>query len=78
MESEKTCELLEKCGFFKKFGNSLESACHGFVKLYCKGALMNECKRKEYRKQHGAPPDDNMLPNGFMLSSDMVPSSQTK
>ena len=58
------CELLSKCGFFKKYLNSREAACRGFITLYCRGNKMDACKRKEYRKAKGMPPPDNMLPNG--------------
>lgn len=63
----KECELLQTCGFFRKYGESLEMACRGFIKSYCRGDLMDECKRKEYRRQHGVPPEDNMLPTGQMM-----------
>jgi hypothetical protein len=62
------CELLEKCGFFKKYGTSMELACKGFIQQYCQGTKQNECKRREYRQQHGAPPCDDMLPSGKTLS----------
>ncbi len=65
MENE--CELLEKCGFFKKYKDTKELACKGFIGLYCKGEQMNECARKAYRKEHGQPPSDDMMPNGLML-----------
>jgi len=61
------CELLEKCGFFKKYGESNELACKGFVLTYCKGDKMDRCKRKEYREKHGVPPDDDMMPNGAAM-----------
>jgi hypothetical protein len=60
------CELLEQCGFFKEFQNINEIACRGFINRYCKGPLMNKCKRKEYRQQHSTPPSDDMMPNGLM------------
>ena len=63
------CELLEKCGFFKKHQSSNDLACKGFINQYCRGARMNECKRKEYRKQHGAPPSDDMTPSGITLTA---------
>jgi len=61
------CDLLETCGFFKKYQDSLNLACKGFIKTYCKGDRMDQCKRKEYRKEHGAPPHDDMLPTGQMM-----------
>ena len=60
------CELLPKCGFFKKYMETKELACQGFVAQYCRGPKMNECKRKEYRQKHNAPPPDNMLPSGAL------------
>lgn len=61
------CELLATCGFFKKYQDTLNLACKGFIKTYCKGELMDECKRKEYRAEHGVPPEDDMLPSGHMM-----------
>jgi hypothetical protein len=61
------CELLESCGFFKKYMLSLEMECRGFMKTYCNGDMMNECERKKFRDIHGCPPDDDMLPTGEMM-----------
>ncbi len=58
------CELLETCGFFKKYEDSLDLACRGFIKSYCKGEKMDECARKIYRREHGQPPHDDMMPSG--------------
>ena len=58
------CELLDKCGFFKKFAPSHDAACRGLVSQYCKGPKKDQCKRKEYRMAHGQPPPDDMLPGG--------------
>lgn len=61
------CELLEKCGFFRAHQASNDLACKGFISQYCRGPHMGRCKRKEYREKHGAPPPDDMMPNGQML-----------
>jgi hypothetical protein len=61
------CELLETCGFFKKHQKSLEMECRGFLKTYCHGPGMNECKRKVFRRENGHPPHDDMLPSGQMM-----------
>ena len=61
------CELLEKCGFFLKYRNTLNLACRGFIKTYCEGEKMDECKRKAYRLQHGQAPADDMMPSGQMM-----------
>jgi hypothetical protein len=62
-----TCDLLDKCGFFQKHQKSSWAACQGFITLYCQGPKMEECKRKAYRKEHGAPPPDDLLPSGQMI-----------
>ena len=60
------CELLANCGYFRKYQNTKEVLCQGFIRQYCKGPLQVECKRMEYRKQHGTPPPDEMMPSGHM------------
>ena len=60
------CELLDKCGFFKKYQEVNDLACRGFIHRYCKGKEMNQCKRKEFRLKHGTPPSDDMMPSGNM------------
>lgn len=57
------------CGFFKKFQNTNEPACKGFIAQYCKGEMQSQCKRKEYRKKNGTPPVDEMMPNGMFIKS---------
>lgn len=64
------CERLETCGFFHKYETSLDLACRGFIKSYCKGAKLDECARKHYRKEHGGPPEDDMMPSGQVLPKD--------
>ncbi|MBN2363883.1 hypothetical protein JXL83_07105 [candidate division WOR-3 bacterium] len=64
---EQTCELLEKCGFFRKYQDVENEICEMLIAEYCKGSMMNECKRKEYRQKNGVPPSDDMLPDGEML-----------
>jgi len=61
------CDLLDKCGFFKKYQDSLDLACRGFIKTYCRGGQMDECARKKHRAEHGAPPEDDMMPSGQMI-----------
>ncbi len=61
------CELLDKCGFFKKYCTTNNMACQGLINRYCKGDDMKNCKRLEYRNTHGAPPPDNMMPSGIMV-----------
>ena len=63
------CEFLPTCGFFKKYQETKDLACKGFISLYCKGPNMNQCKRKEYREKYGQPPADEMMPSGGMLST---------
>lgn len=63
------CELLSSCGFFKTHQGDNDLACKGFINQYCRGPHMDKCKRKQYRAEHGAPPPDNMMPNGQILSA---------
>ncbi len=61
------CELLASCGFFRKYKGSKDLLCKGIIQMYCTGSKMDECKRKEYRKKHGTPPSDDMMPSGQNL-----------
>ena len=61
------CERLKRCGFFKKYNDSNELACLGFISRYCKGNKMTECQRKSFFEINGYAPLDNMLPNGKLL-----------
>ena len=62
------CELLERCGFFKKYGKTKDLAWRGFINQYCKGDRMDKCKRKEYSKKHGQSPSEDMMPTGHNIS----------
>ena len=62
-----SCELLKTCGFFAKYKESLDMACRGFITQYCEGPKMEECARKEYRRQHGESPVVDMMPSGQMV-----------
>ncbi|MEW6291364.1 MAG: hypothetical protein ACOY4W_00165 [Thermodesulfobacteriota bacterium] len=68
----KECELISKCGFFKKYQSAKVLACKGFILNYCKGSQMNQCKRKEYRQKHGSPPSDDMMPTGQMIAGTKI------
>jgi hypothetical protein len=61
------CQNLPNCGFMKKFNESKNLACKGFIVLYCRGEQQGNCKRKQYKATHGAPPADEMMPNGQMV-----------
>jgi len=61
------CDILPRCGFFKKHGTSHQLVCQSLIIKYCKGSEMQNCKRLEYNKNYGTPPPDNMLPSGLML-----------
>ena len=73
------CEILGKCGFFKKYHDIKNLACRGFIRMYCRGPKMDECKRKQYLAEHGHPPDDDMLPSGdpILISKSQPPSDET-
>ena len=64
----KECVNLANCGFFKKYCTTKDLACRGFIARYCKGEKMEECKRLQYKKQHGVPPSDDMMPTGQVIA----------
>lgn len=66
-----SCELLEKCGFFKKYQESQNMACRSFIRSYCNGPQKNECERKKFREKNGVPPDDDMMPSGQMIPKNL-------
>jgi hypothetical protein len=63
----KECELLSTCGFFVKYQRSEDLTCRGFMNTFCRGDQMDQCRRKQIRKETGKPPVDDMMPNGFMM-----------
>ncbi len=64
---DQECEMLVRCGFFKKYELSKDLVCKGFIQMYCRGARMGSCKRKEYRRIKGTPPMDDMMPSGQLI-----------
>jgi hypothetical protein len=61
------CELLPRRGFFAKYQSTSDLACRGFMASYCQGPGQVQCKRRQFRAQHGLAPDDDMLPTGQMM-----------
>jgi hypothetical protein len=60
------CELLATCGYFEKYQHSKETLCQGWIRQYCCGPLMDECKRKIYRREKGEAPPVDMMPSGHI------------
>lgn len=58
------CELTSICGFYLKFKDGHEPVLAGFISKFCKGPDGDRCARKTYHREHGHPPDDDMLPSG--------------
>ena len=65
---DQMCEMLDKCGFFRKYRETNELACKGYIQQYCKGSKQEQCRRLEYRRRHNAPPPDDMMPTGVMIA----------
>jgi hypothetical protein len=61
------CENLDNCYFFIEYSESEDLNCEEFIRIYFRGPKMNECKRKEFKKQHGYPPTPDMMPDGQMI-----------
>lgn len=69
-EQKPACQFLEGCAFFLKYKERLGGAYDGFVSRYCKGPKLEECKRRQFRLEKGAPPAEDMLPNGAIFVPD--------
>lgn len=61
------CELLPICGFFAKYQHTTNLACRGFMNMYCRGPQQSDCRRRQFRAEHGCAPHDDMLPSGQMM-----------
>ncbi len=61
------CHLLDRCGFFRKYQDTQDLACRGFMNSFCRGEKQIDCVRLKYRTIHGAPPEDDMLPSGHIM-----------
>jgi hypothetical protein len=62
------CERLEQCGFFQKYGKSMDLICTLYSEKYCNGPQQCDCKRKQYFLEQGKTPIDEMLPSGQILN----------
>lgn len=58
------CEMLDRCGFFRKYLSTDSLGCNWFLQQYCRGSRINECRRKQYFDKYGGPPSDDMMPTG--------------
>ena len=65
------CHLVDRCGFLRKYQNSLDLACRGFMNSYCRGAKQPDCARLKFRTEHGCPPEDDMLPSGQIMPKEL-------
>ncbi len=61
-----SCDLLHKCGYFEKYKDSKATLCQGWIRQYCQGPDMNQCKRKLYRLEQGVVPPVDMMPSGHL------------
>ena len=62
------CELLDKCGFFLNFKGNTEVTKQNWIQVFCESKEKSEnCKRKQFRKENGHPPVDNMTPTGKLI-----------
>lgn len=65
------CEFLERCGFFRKYGEKRSPAWQGLFTTYCCGGLVSFCERWKAYRRDGIPGDD------IMPCGDPVPQSFT-
>ena len=65
---EQECELLERCGLYKKYQPTDGLACEWFIGQYCSGLAMTKCRRKRFYLKYGMLPSDDLLPNGAVIA----------
>ena len=61
------CEQLLTCAFSRRYEQSHNRLCRGFIDCYCRGPLQQRCARKGHMLQRGAQPDVRMMPSGEMI-----------
>jgi len=61
------CELLTRCEFFQRYGETHNRLCQGFIDCYCRGPLWDRCARKGFARDEGGQPDVRMMPSGEMI-----------
>jgi hypothetical protein len=60
-----TCDRLETCCFFKKYRDRHVATCERLIGEYCNSPEKSlSCARKRIFRETGAPPSDDVLPNG--------------
>ena len=64
----KDCENLHARGFVHKCRDTKARDCQEFIRQYGRGARQGECKRKMYKKEHGAVAPGDMPPSGQMMA----------
>lgn len=64
------CPRLLGCEFFQKYSNLDEEEVKRLKGLYCKGPYVDQCVRKMYKDLHGSNPDDEITPEGKVLTID--------
>lgn len=62
------CEFHESCGFLRNLGKNAEVTRQAWIRSFCGNKeRARSCQRKEYRKQTGDFPPDNIAPTGKIL-----------
>ena len=64
------CPRLLGCEFFQKYQDLEEAEIDRLKSLYCKGPYVDQCVRKMYKDLHAHIPNDNITPEGKILSLD--------
>ena len=64
---EQECELLERCGLYRKYQPTNDLACSWFIDKYCSGLGITRCRRKQFYTKYGIVPPDDMLPTGAVI-----------
>ena len=66
------CSRLVGCPFFQKFNNLDAEEIYRLKRLFCKGPYMDQCMRKLYKELHGVDADEDMSPEGKILTCETL------
>lgn len=61
------CKHIEKCKFYNRYKQSLDSNCKMYIAKYCLGCGEQSCMRFEFRKANGFSADPEYTPTGGVV-----------
>lgn len=58
------CEFLDRCGFYRKYGDKRSPAWQGLFTTYCRGELVNFCESWKAYRRSGSGLGEDIMPCG--------------